>query len=255
MILVLLSCGPKTPEVTGPVALEPTPVLLGWRMVPGDAHRYALTTSWGAGREEVLRVEHWDYLVREVDEQGVATLEGGLVALGAEVLREGEAYEQGLEAAREAEKERLETVTLRIARDGRLVELEGLGWADALPHRLLALQLADQEVTAGDRWPDPVLARPYTELMPVELDVTVEGYETFEGLYQVDERVLAKLSTRGAVKPDQMGAPEIWLSGETWWDPVDGVIDSRSLAASLGNVRGEPGTLQLSVERIRPPTE
>lgn len=250
LALMLWGCGPKTPVAVGPVALEPEPVLLGLRFVPGDVHRYALSSGMAAGVEERLRIEHWDYLVRDVSSDGVATLEGRLVALGAEVLRDGVALEAGLDEARAAEKARLGLVTLEIARDGRLVSIEGLAWADALPHRLLALQLAGTEVLAGDSWPDPVLARPYATLMPVALDVTVEGYETFEGLYQVDEQILARLSTRGAVKSPEMGAPEVWLSGETWWNPVDGVIESRTLSASLGNVRGEPGELSLSIERV-----
>ena len=250
MLALILACVPKTPALSGPVLIESQPVLLGWRFVPGDVHRYALTTEWGSGVDEVLRVERWDYLVREVSDEGVATLEGTLVGLGAEVRREGEAYEAGLEDARSAEKERLATVTLRLARDGRLVSIEGLDWSDALPHRLLAQKLSTDTVQSGDRWSDPVLARPYATLMPVSLDVTVEGYETFEGLYQVDEVVLAKLSTRGAVKPHELGAPEVWLSGETWWHPVDGVVESRSLSASLGNVRGEPGELSMKIERL-----
>ncbi|HJN75847.1 MAG TPA: hypothetical protein QGF58_18095 [Myxococcota bacterium] len=250
LALILVGCPPKVPAPTGPVALDDRPVLLGWRLVPGDVHRYALTTQWGVGVEEVLRVERWDYLVRSVDEEGVATLEGSLVGLGAEVRRQGQPYDVGLEVARGAEKERLGTVTLSLARDGRLVAIEGLDWADALPHRLLALRLSAEEIRRGDVWPDPVLARPYASLMPVSLDVTVEGYSTFEGLYQVGERVLARLSTRGAVKPAELGAPEVWLSGETWWDPLNGLVDSRTLSASLGNVRGEPGTLSLGIERV-----
>lgn len=255
MLLMWMACFGRADVAVEPQALaEQGPVTLGWRLVPGQILRYELTTETRTGPDTVLRVEHWDYLVTQVDDDGVASLKGSLVALGAELARDGTPQYQGLDPARDDERERLgqATVELELAMDGRLVALHGLDWADALPHRLLALRLQEGETLPDARWPDPVLARPYAALMPVGLELTVEGYETFDGIYQDGDQVLAHITTRGAVKPDTMGAPEVWISGDAWWDTMDGAIERRSLVVSLANVQGEPGDLALSVARVRP---
>ena len=112
---------------------------------------------------------------------------------------------------------RTQTSIFRVSRC-----LEGRDWAEGLPHRLLAQQLSVEPIEQGATWPDPVVARPYADLVPMDLELTVEGYQTFEGLYEIDGAVLAQLSTRGAVRPDEAGAPEIWINGESWWDPARG---------------------------------
>ena len=61
------------------------------------------------------------------------------------------------------------------------------------------------------------------------------------------EEVRAKLATRGAVKPTDATAPQIWLVGEAWWDLQAGRLIERRLKAELANVRGEPGSLELRV--------
>ena len=93
---------------------------------------------------------------------------------------------------------------------------------------------------------------PITPVLKVLLDelLTVEGYQTFEGLYEVDGDVLAQLSTRGAVRPDEAGAPEIWINGESWWDPARGRMTSRELRVVLANAEG-PGELTLRAREIR----
>ncbi|MCP4805080.1 MAG: hypothetical protein GY913_22475 [Proteobacteria bacterium] len=254
MLVMLLACFGRDVVSTPQPLADDGPVTLGWRLVPGQVLTYRLTTQTRTGPDTVLRVEHWDYLVTEVRDDGVAVLDGELVALGAELIRDGTPQYQGLDPARQDEQERLgeQAVHLELAMDGRLVAIEGLAWADALPHRLLALRLQDGETSGGDRWPDPVLARPYAHIMPVGLELTVEGYEMYDGLYQEAEMVLAHVTTRGAVRPDAMGAPEVWISGDAWWDTMEGVVERRSLVVTLANVQGEPGDLTLSVERVHP---
>jgi hypothetical protein len=247
-LFLLLAC-PRTSEPR-PVT-DPPPITLGWKWVPGDTLQMELSSQATSEDQTVTRVEVWEYLMREVDHHGVATLEGQLMGLGAEVLRDGDRLtDRETRAARDYETGLVGPVELRIAMDGRLVSIEGVGWSEGLPHRLLAQQLSTEPVELGARWPDPVVARPYADLIPVDLELTVEGYETLEGLYQVGGEVLALVETRGAVKPHEPGAPEIWLNGESWWDPARGRMTSRELRVVLANADG-PGELTLRAREIR----
>ena len=248
MLLILLGCFGRATNEPTPLS-EAEPVVLGWRLVPGEQLRYELSSTWTSDQQVHTRVERWDYTVSSLDSD-LSYLEGRLVALGAEVMVDGEPALVGLDQAREAEKQRLsEPVGLTLAMDGRLVELQGADWADGLPHRLLALQLQHEAVEAGERWPDPVVARPYAELLPPQVDLTVEGYQTYEGLYEVDGRVLAKISTRGAVQPTEPGVPGVWISGEGWWDVQAGRLDTRRLQVTLDD-EGEPGLLELEARHL-----
>ncbi len=234
------------------ILAQADPVVLGWRLVPGEHLRYALTSTWTSAEQVHTRVEHWDYTVSTIDSD-LSLLRGRLEALGAEVLLEGQPTTLGLEEARESEKQRMSRpIELTLAMDGRLVALEGAGWSDALPHRLLALRLEHEAIEPGARWPDPVIARPYAELLPPQVDLVVEGYETLEGLYQVDGRIQARVTTRGAVRPVDPTIPGVWISGEAWWDLQSGQLTSRTLRVTLDD-EGEPGLLELSVERLESP--
>ncbi len=231
--------------------LEPPPVTLGWKWVPGESLQVELRTRATHKERTVTRVEVWDYLVRDVDVHGVATLEGKLTGLGAEVLDgEEQLTDRETRRAREHEMSLAGPVVLRIAMDGRLAGIEGADWSASLPHRLLAQQLSHDPVVPGDSWPDPAVARPYADLVPVDLELTVEGFQSLEGLYDVDGTLLARLETRGAVRPDDPGAPEIWINGESWWDPARGRMTSRELRVVLANTDG-PGELTLSVREMR----
>ena len=83
--LSLLSCGlrdgvqgERAARNKGPRALPiAEPMVLGWRLVPGDQLVYDHSVIWQANpKESSRRVERWTYLVRDVDPQGIATLEG-----------------------------------------------------------------------------------------------------------------------------------------------------------------------------------
>lgn len=253
-LLLTLACVRPAP---GPELLaEPGPVLLGWRFIPGDVLRLRLETRFAEGAQVLQRQEEWDYMVTEVDPAGGARLRAHLTGLGARVERDGEPVAgEDFEAAREAEKQRLagHELSMQLTQDGRLVSLEGVEGADALPHRLLALQLSPETVQPGDRWPDPALARPYAELMPVGMDVRVEAYEQLEGLYARGGSVQAHLATEGGVTPtEEQDGPRLRMEGEAWWDLQAGLLVERRLAITLeGLSTGEAGALEMNLSRAR----
>jgi len=242
---LLLSCALRGLEGT---RLAPEdPVLLGWRLVPGQELDYAFTTTHTVDEEAVVREEHWSYLVRDVDIDGVAYLEGRLTAFGVEGVAEAaEAVAQ--EEARLA----AEPVGLSLAMDGRLVELHGQGWGDQLVHRLLAVKLSADAVTPGATWEDPAVARPVVDLLPLGLEIALEATQTFEGIYARGGRVQALLRTRAAVSADRADLPGVWVHGDAWWDLEAGTLASRTLELSLlGHEGGDPGVLTLEARALR----
>lgn len=249
--LALLSCGLRQ---KGPLPLPITePMVLGWRLVPGDQLVYDHSVTWQLGASEsTRRVERWTYLVREVDPQGVATLEGSLTALGVEHIREGQTTPEPLLAlALSEEKARLsqDSVLIELAMDGRLVEVRGLGWSDALSHRLLGLQLSGEGVSDSSTWPDPVLARPYADLLPVSLDVEVSGSQELLGLFDDQGELRVSLASQGLVRSVDDGGPQVRLQGSAWWDPLTGRLVSRELLVSVAKLgTTDPGTLRIELE-------
>lgn len=251
LALGLLSCGLRQ---RGPKPLPISePMVLGWRLVPGDQLVYDHSVTWSASEaESTRRVERWTYLVREVDAQGVATLEGSLTALGVEHIADGEVSPEPLLAlALSQEKERLsqDAVVLELAMDGRLVSLSGMSWSDSLSHRLLGLQLSGEGVSALSSWPDPVLARPYADLLPMSLDVEVSGSQQLVGLFDDDGELRVSLLSEGLVRTTDGAGPQVLLSGSGWWDPLAGRLVSRELLVSVAKLDGtDPGTLKIELE-------
>ncbi|MED5371504.1 MAG: hypothetical protein VX899_10850 [Myxococcota bacterium] len=248
-LLVLLSCVGLR-QARGPEPLEiQTPMVLGWRLIPGDQLVYDLSSTWRVGEADtVQRVERWSYLVRDVDPQGVARLEGSLIAIGVDRVQGGRrSADPVLAEALEQEKARLsqDQVVVEIAMDGRLVDLRGLPWADSLTHRLLALQLSADAVDASSAWPDPVLARPYADLLPVPLDVEVSGEQRVQGLYEQGGGLRLRIDGSGQVRATE-GGPQIHLQTQSWWDPQAGRLVERSLQVEMANLSvADPGILLL----------
>ena len=86
----------------------PDEAALGWRLVPGQEISYAHTARLIRGGDEFSRTEHWSYLVREVNDDGVALLEGRATGLGVLVKRDDELLSRAeLEPMRTQEKDRL----------------------------------------------------------------------------------------------------------------------------------------------------
>ncbi len=245
MLLLALSCALRGLEGT---RLAPEdPVLLGWRLVPGQELAYAFTTTHTLDELSVTREEHWSYLVRDVDADGVAYLEGRLTAFGVQGV-------EGAAEAQEAEEARLSEapVALSLAMDGRLVDLHGQSWGDQLVHRMLAVKLSETAVTVGDAWEDPAVVRPLVDVLPVGVDVALEASQTFEGLYARGGRVQTRLRTRAALSADRAELPGIWVQGDAWWDLQDGQLASRTLQLSLlGQDGGDPGVLTLEARQLR----
>lgn len=254
--LALLSCGGQRGMVfgnKGPKSLAITdPMVLGWRLVPGDQLVYDHSVLWQSSpQESTRRVERWTYLVRDVDDQGVATLEGSLNALGVEHIVQGQVTpEPMLALALAEEKERLsqDSVNIQLAMDGRLIGVTGVPWSDSLSHRLLGLQLSGEGITEQSTWPDPVLARPYADLLPMSLDVEVSGSHTVAGLYDDQGELRLSLVSEGLVRSTS-GGPQVELQGQSWWDPQTGRLVSRTLTAQIGNLSTtDPGTLEIGLE-------
>lgn len=258
--LSLLSCGlrdgvqgERAARNKGPRSLPITePMVLGWRLVPGDQLVYDHSVIWQASpKESSRRVERWTYLVRDVDPQGIATLEGSLTAMGVEQILDGRITpEPLLTLALSEEKERLsqDSVQVLLAMDGRLVGVRGVSWSDSLSHRLLGLQLSGEGITEQSTWPDPVLARPYADLLPVSLDVEVSGSHRVAGLYDDQGELRLSLLSEGLVRSTN-GGPQVELEGQGWWDPQTGRLVSRELTARVGNLSTtDPGSLTIELK-------
>lgn len=259
LCLSLFSCGVRDggqkdrSRNKGPRSLPISePMVLGWRLVPGDQLVYDHSVIWQAGpQKSTRRVERWTYLVRAVDSQGIATLEGSLTALGVEQILDGQVTpEPLLTLALSEEKERLsqDSVQILLAMDGRLVEVTGVSWSDSLSHRLLGLQLSGEGIVEQSTWPDPVLARPYADLLPMSLDVEVSGSHRVAGLYDDQGELRLSLLSEGLVRSTN-GGPQIELEGQGWWDPQTGRLVYRELTARIGNLSTtDPGTLTIELE-------
>jgi hypothetical protein len=122
-----------------------------------------------------------------------------------------------------------------------------VSWSDSLSHRLLGLQLSGEGITEQSTWPDPVLARPYADLLPVSLDVEVSGSHRVAGLYDDQGELRLSLLSEGLVRSTN-GGPQVELEGQGWWDPQTGRLVSRELTVRMGNLTTtSPGTLSIGL--------
>ena len=252
LLTLVLSACIRAPTLT---ALSPEPVVLGWKLVPGQELTYTLTTHWLRGEEGLHRVEQWTYLVREVDPDGVAQLEGRLTGLGAtQTTSDGPPIAMSDdEFASERSRLAQSPITLRLAMDGRLGSLPQGDWADTLPHRLLGLQFPEHPIQPGDRWPNPALARPFSNFLPAETVREMGATVQFVGLFQ-GEALLAQFRSKGQITAETALAPlTLALDGESWWEPETGQLRERWIRGELR--QGEDpvsGRLEIHLELSDP---
>ena len=236
-----------------PIPVEPAPVVFGWRLVPGQEFTYKVTTRLREGEDEMVREEHWRYLVREVDGHGAATIEGSLSGFGAVARLRGEELPRtAVDQLAEEEVERLSTARVRfgLSMDGRLEWLEGLDWADSLPHRLFALALPEGAVEPGAIWSDPAGVRPFGGGYPGSVELQVEGEHRLEGLHTLSDELRAEIHTVGALRPQVALVPGVSVEGVGLWSLERGVLLWRSLSVEVVDPeRGrEEVAVQLDVE-------
>ncbi len=256
--LLLLAC--RLP----PSSMPESEVVLGWRLAPGMEISYRLRSTHQVELDTVVREETWSYLVRRVDSQGTATLEGRLQELDAAILNAGTPLEaSAMAAAIDAERQRLgpQPVTMTLSLDGRVDRLEARDWADALPHRLLALQLPVGPVRVGDRWTDAETARSYARLVPAAEEVRFTGTHRLEqlalnrhlgtsgNLLTAPRHLDAEISTEALVLPEDARFPAVELEGISQWNLDAGRLDERVLHIyERGGTRPEQaGRLELEL--------
>jgi len=252
LLLTQVACAGRVGPRSAPIVDE---VALGWRLVPGMELTYACTTTYTQGGErleELARVEHWSYLVRALDDVGVASLEGRLTGFGAGLTVDGlELSDEQLADGEAAEVERLSelVVALALAMDGR-VQVDRGSWADRLPHRQLGLTLPDGPVSVTDSWPDPAAARPYADLLPMGLELEITATNRLEDVVLRDGLTQAKIVTEGHVRPaDTSQTGGVLLDGVAWWDLRSGRLIERSLTLTLPDA-GEAERLDIALRLI-----
>ncbi|MBW2255072.1 MAG: hypothetical protein JRI25_10800 [Deltaproteobacteria bacterium] len=186
-----------------------------------------------SARMDTSRAEEWSYLVRDLDIDGVATLEGRLTGFGAGASMDGTPVpEEHMGAWQADEQERLASpVTLRLGLDGHLVACSVTTFSDSLPHRMLGLRIPPVRILPHDEWPIPGLANPFADLLPPEMEVDVACTARLVELHHHDARIAAEIETTGALRV--RGGPAVHLSGMASWDAERGVLAHRELQARL----------------------
>ncbi len=248
-----------------PRDLPEAEIALGWRLAPGMELRYRLETRHSIALESSVRDETWHFLVRDVDDQGVFTLEGRLEALEVAFQHGDQALgDELLQEALQSERERLRCkgASFTLSMDGRMDRLDAGSWADALPHRLLALKLPEQPLTLGESWTDAETARPYATLLPSDIAVRVTGTHRLEeltwrrhlwrrgSLFSAPSHLDAILRTEAMVLPEDARYPALDIRGDTSWNLDLGQMESRSVVVTerSGEGAGQTGTLALDLE-------
>jgi len=222
--------------------------------VPGTELVYRSVVRRSSDGRETLRAEEWSYLVRDLDIDGVATLEGRLTGFGIGAEVDGEPIlEEQPGGWREAEESRLATpVTLRLGMDGRLVACSAPTFSDALPHQMLGLRIPAARVLPHDEWPIPELAHPFAELLPPELELEVQCTARLVEIHHRDAAIAAEIETTGALRA--RGGPAIHLSGMASWDAERGVLARRELQArftpSTPDPEQNPGILYVELRLV-----
>lgn len=235
-------------------ALPVEGVGLGWRWVPGAEHTWRTTITRTAGRVRAIRIEEWTWLVRDLDADAVATLEGRLVGFGSSLrVDDAPLPHDRFEEAEETEERALGPATLRVGMDGRLHACDPSEPMQSLPHRMLALKLPLHPMNLGGAWVEDELIRSLIPLLPPELPVRIEGEARLAEVSAAPEGTLARLETTGALRTPR-GGPAIQLQGSVTWSVARGLLDHRLVQLDLlphddDPIRG-PGTLTVELDRI-----
>lgn len=248
------ACLPKAPP-PAPSRDLGGPVRLGWRWVPGVRHTYRSVVSREVDDLVLRRAEDWSYTAVELDSAGVVHLEGKLVGFGATVVQGTDALsDKRLDDAREAARAATPTaVSLSLRLSGRLVACSLPGFAEGLPHRLLALHFPAEPVFPGASWTDAGLLRAFDGALPVDVDARAEATTTLGAVVPVGEAWRATLSHVGRIQAGDLG-PALELVGTSAWDTEPGVLSTRRIEARWrpdSPAQGRPvGTLVATLERL-----
>lgn len=230
----------------------PSEAVLGWRLVPGQTLSYAHRIRLLRGQEEVGREEHWSYLVKEVDTQGVTLLEGRLTGFGTMYRSQGVVIDQAMiDRAEDQERARLEglRVWVRLSQDGQVQGVEGLPWEDSLSHTLLGLGVQNNAVSPGDVWSDPAMIFPFLNLVSSRVAVLPSGSQSLKYLGGEDTP-FASIQSEGSLVLGNEEVPQLVLHGEVLWDLQQGVMESRQMVLSLSQYDSDFGSkLFLEIER------
>jgi len=230
------------------------PITLGWRWVPGERLSVRSVTRRESAGRIASRAEEWSWLVREVDLDGVATLEGRLTGFGGGVSDDGvPRSDDELATALAVERARADrVVTLRMGLDGGLVHLDAMAFDEALPHRVFALRVPSVPVAPHDEWPLPGLMRPFQGLVPGDVDATTHGVGRLVELSAEDGRVVATIETTGSTRA--AAGPAVHVSGTARWDTGRGGVLAREVVArftpSAPDPHANPGTLSVTLWRV-----
>jgi hypothetical protein len=203
---------------------------------------------------DISRAEEWSYLVRDLDADGVATLEGRLTGFGTGAEVEGTSVpDERMESGRATERERMAApITLRLGMDGRLVACSAATFSDSLVHCMLGLRIPPIRVLPHDEWAIPGLAQPFADLLPPDLELDVECTARLMELHHRDEALAAEIETTGALRA--RGGPAVHLSGMASWDAERGVLAHRELQArftpSTPDPEQNPGILYTELHLV-----
>jgi hypothetical protein len=230
----------------------PNQSTLGWRLVPGQSLSYAHRVRLLRGQGEVGREEHWTYLVKDVDAQGVALLEGRLTGFGALVVSGSDPVDTPLlHTVVAEERERMEgsRVWIRLSPSGQIQSIEGLSWEQSLSHGLLGLSFRNRAVSPGEAWPDPGMLAPLLNLISPRVAVLPKGTQTLVDL-GTESRPATRIQSEGSLVLGGEDTPALSVSGVADWDLQQGALVSRRMVLSLRQYESDFGSrLILEIER------
>jgi len=207
-----------------------------------------------AGAVRVARIEEWSYLVRELQRDGVAILEGNLTGVGADVhVADQPLPRDRWQQAFAIEQERSEAATLELGIDGQIAGLDTRGFSRSLRHRALGLRLPTAPAIPGEEWEDIGWVRSFGELLPARLPVRTDGTSTFTALHARRGATIATVTTQGRARAPDHGHSVV-LHGTSEWNADRGLLEERHLQAvflppSTDPIR-QPGGLSIHISLV-----